>query len=130
MKNYLLKVSAEDTGETGVGGSTGDSIRVGLREDYGQFDFDWPMIIREAEEELEDVDIDINSLQPFTAFSLEVSKCIYERLGYPSSRGGFEKAFIEFLNTDGEVERFLKISENMHSFAVIYYMRTDGNISS
>ena len=53
-------------------------------------------------------------------------KCIYERLGYPSSRGGFEKAFIMFLNTDGEVERFLKISENMHPFAVIYYMRKDG----
>ena len=258
-------LAAEDTGETGTGGSTGDLIKVGLREDYEQFDFDWPMIIREAEEELEDVDIDISTLQPFTAFSLdklrkflaqdgetfisqealsktqfgrykvtanlftatsyneflqkllrtitlrfdrisshkempvpnlqinearmiavvdqyirtrlskdaivtkhiieemaraifhiqnnimttdaqvlhtkfssvpeikmresfslEVNKCIYERLGYPSSRGGFEKAFIEFLNRDGEVERFLKISENMHSFAVIYYMRVDG----
>ena len=60
------------------------------------------------------------------SFSLEVSKCIYERLGYPTSRGGFEKAFIEFLDRDGEVERFLKINESQHAFAVIYYMRTDG----
>ena len=256
-------LAAEDTGETGASGATGDLIRVGLREDYEQFDFEWPMIVREAEEELEDVDIDISTLQPFTAFpldklrqflavegetfisqealsktqfgrykvtanlftatsyneflqkllrtitlrfdmiavvdmyirtrlfgrafnpfngsdwkillskdaivtkhiieemaraifniqnnimttdaqvvhtkfssvaeikmresfSLEVSKCIYERLGYPTSRGGFEKAFIEFLDRDGEVERFLKINESQHSFAVIYYMRKDG----
>lgn len=275
-------LAVEETGETGNGGSTGDLIRVGVREDYEQFDFEWPMIIREAEEELEDVDININTLQPFRAFpleklrqflaqdgetfisqealsktqfgrykvtanlftatcyneylqkllrtitlrfdkvtshkempvpnlqinearmiavvdryirtrlfgqsfnpfngsdwkillskdaivtkhiieemaraifniqnnvmttdaqvvhtkfssvaeikmresfSLEVHKCIYERLGYPTSRGGFEKAFIEFLDRDGEVDRFLKISENMHPFAIIYYMRSDG----
>ena len=279
---FAQGLAVEDTGETGEGGSTGDLIKVGLREDYEQFDFDWPMIVREAEEELEDVDIDINTLQPFRlfpleklrqflaqdgetfisqealsktqfgrykvtanlftatsyneylqkllrtitlrfdkisshkempvpnlqinearmiavvdryirtrlfdqpfnpfngsdwkillskdaivtkhiieemaraifniqnsimttdaqvvhtkfssvaeikvreSFSVEVHKCIYERLGYPSSRGGLEKAFIGFLDKDGEVERFLKISENMHSFAVIYYMRVDG----
>lgn len=279
---FAQGLAVEETGETGEGGSTGDLIKVGLREDYEQFDFEWPMIVREAEEELEDIEIDINSLMPFTAFplaklrqflaqdgetfisqeaisktqfgrykvtanlftatsyneylqkllrtitlrfdrvtshrempvpnlqineartiavvdryirtrlfgqpfnpfngsdwkillskdaivtkhiieemaraifnlqnnimttdaqvvhtkfssvaeikmresfSLEVNKCIYERLNYPASRGGFEKAFIMFLNTDGEVERFLKISENMHPFAVIYYMRKDG----
>ena len=275
-------LAIEDTGETGAGGSTGDLIRVGLRDDYELFDFEWPMIVREAEEELEDVEIDINSLQSFTAFSLdklrqflaqdgetfisqeaisktqfgkykvtanlftaasyneylqkllrtitlrfdrvtshrelpvpnlqineartiavvdryirtrlfgqpfnpfngsdwkillskdaivtkhiieemaraifnlqsqimttdaqvvhtlfssvaeikmresfsiETHKTIYERQGFPSSRGGLEKAFIDFLDKDGEVERFLKISENMHPFAVIYYMRKDG----
>ncbi len=275
-------LAIEDTGETGGGGSTGDLIRVGLRDDYEQFDFEWPMIVREAEEELEDVEIDIQTLQPFTMFSLEklrqflaqdgetfisqealsktqfgrykvtanlftassyneylqkllrtitlrfdkisshkempvpnlqinearmiavvdryirtrlfgqpfnpfdgndwkillsknaivtkhiieemaraifniqnnimttdaqvvhtkfssvteikmresysleVHKVIYERLGYPTSRGGFEKSFIKFLDRDGEVERFLKINENQHPFAVIYYMRKDG----
>lgn len=279
---FAQGLAIEDTGEAGEGGSTGDLIRVGLCEDYEQFDFEWPMIVREAEEELEDVEIDINSLQPFTAFpldklrqflaqdgetfisqeaisktqfgrykvtanlftatsyneylqkllrtitlrfdrvtshrempvpnlqineahtiavvdkyirthlfgqpfnpfngsdwkillskdaivtkhiieemaraifnmqqnimttdaqvvhtlfssvteikmresySIKTHKTIYERQGYPSSRGGLERAFIEFLDTDGEVERFLKISENMHSFAVIYYMRKDG----
>ena len=240
-------LAAEDTGETGASGATGDLIRVGLRDDYEQFDFEWPMIVREAEEELEDVDIDISTLQPFTAFpldklrqflaiegetfisqealsktqfgrsshkempvpnlqinearmiavvdmyirtrlfgqpfnpfngsdwkillskdaivtkhiieemarsifniqnnimttdaqvvhtkfssvteikmresySIEIHKAIYERLGYPTSRGGFEKSFMEFLDRDGEVERFLKINESQHPFAVIYYM--------
>ena len=279
---FAQGLAIEDTGEAGEGGSTGDLIRVGLREDYEQFDFEWPMIVREAEEELEDVEIDINSLQPFIAFpleklrqflaqdgetfisqeaisktqfgrykvtanlfsatsyneylqkllrtitlrfdrvtshrempvpnlqineartiavvdryirtrlfgqpfnpfngsdwkillskdaivtkhiieemaraifnmqqnimttdaqvvhtkfssvseikmresfSMEVHKCIYERQGYPTHGGGLERAFIDFLDKDGEVERFLKISENMHPFAVIYYMRKDG----
>jgi type III restriction enzyme len=57
---------------------------------------------------------------------MEVHKCIYERQGYPTHGGGLERAFIDFLDKDGEVERFLKISENMHPFAVIYYMRKDG----
>lgn len=279
---FAQGLAIEDTGEAGEGGSTGDLIRVGLREDYEQFDFEWPMLVREAEEELEDVEIDINSLQPFIAFpleklrqflaqdgetfisqeaisktqfgrykvtanlfsatsyneylqkllrtitlrfdrvtshrempvpnlqineartiavvdryirtrlfgqpfnpfngsdwkillskdaivtkhiieemaraifnmqqnimttdaqvvhtkfssvseikmresfSMEVHKCIYERQGYPTHGGGLERAFIDFLDKDGEVERFLKISENMHPFAVIYYMRKDG----
>ena len=279
---FAQGLAIEDTGEAGEGGSTGDLIRVGLREDYEQFDFEWPMIVREAEEELEDVEIDINSLQPFIAFpleklrqflaqdgetfisqeaisktqfgrykvtanlfsatsyneylqkllrtitlrfdrvtshrempvpnlqineartiavvdryirtrlfgqpfnpfngsdwkillskdaivtkhiieemaraifnmqqnimttdaqvvhtrfssvseikmresfSMEVHKCIYERQSYPAHGGGLERAFIDFLDKDGEVERFLKISENMHPFAVIYYMRKDG----
>ena len=59
-------------------------------------------------------------------FSLTLQKTIYERLGYPSHGGGLEKAFMEFLDKDGEVERFLKISETSHAFAVIYYIRKDG----
>ncbi len=279
---FAQGLAVEETGETGAAGSTGDLIKVGLRENYEQFDFDWPIIVREAEEELEDVEIDIAMLQPFTAFplemlrrflaqdgetfisqeaisktqfgrykvtanlftatsyneylqkllrtitlrfdrvsshrempvpnlqinesqtiaavdryirtrlfeqtfnpfngsdwkillskdaivtkhiieemaraifnlqnnimttdaqvihtrfssvteikmresySVETHKTIYERQGYPSHGGGLEKAFIDFLEKDGEVERFLKISENMHPFAVIYYMRKDG----
>ena len=68
---FAQGLAVEDTGEAGEGGSTGDLIRVGLREEYEQFDFEWPMIVREAEEELEDVEIDINSLRPFIAFPLE-----------------------------------------------------------
>jgi len=60
------------------------------------------------------------------SFSIKTHKTIYERQGYPSSRGGLEKAFIDFLDKDGEVERFLKINESQHTFAVIYYMRADG----
>ena len=279
---FAQGLAVEETGETGAAGSTGDLIKVGLRENYEQFDFDWPIIVREAEEESEDVEIDIAMLQPFTAFplemlrrflaqdgetfisqeaisktqfgrykvtanlftatsyneylqkllrtitlrfdrisshrempvpnlqineaqtiaavdryirkrlfeqtfnpfngsdwkillskdaivtkhiieemaraifnlqnnimttdaqvvhtlfssvaeikmresySIETHKTIYERQGFPSHGGGLEEAFIDFLDKDGEVERFLKISENMHPFAVIYYMRKDG----
>ena len=275
-------LAVEETNETGEGGSVGDLIRVGLRDGYEQFDFDWPIIVRDAEEELEDTEIDLNSLRPFTAFtldklrqflaqdgetfisqeaisktqfgrykvtanlftatsyneylqkllrtitlrfdritshrempvpnlqineaqtiavvdryirtrlfgqpfnpfngndwkillskdaivtkhiieemaraifniqnnlmttdaqvvhtkfssvteiktretySLETYKTIYTRQGYPTHSGRLEKAFIEFLDRDGEVDKFLKISENQHSFAIIYYMRQDG----
>ena len=60
------------------------------------------------------------------SFSMDVHKCIYPRLGYPSHGGGLEKAFIEFLDKDAEVERFLKINESGHSFAIIFYVSKDG----
>ncbi len=275
-------LAVEETEEVGEGGSTGDILRVGLREGYEQFDLEWPMITKDAEEELEDAEIDINSLEPFTAFplerlrqflaqdgetfisqealsktqfgrykvtanlfsatsyneylqkllktitkrfdkvsahkemevpniqineaktiaavdqyirtrlfgqpfnpfngsdwkillsreavvtkhiievmaraifrlqerilttdaevlhtrfssveeikmreaySMETTKTIYERQAFPTHGGGLEQAFIEFLEKDGEVERYLKISENQHPFASIYYIRGDG----
>ena len=64
-------LAVEEINETGTGGSTGDLIRVGLQENYKQFDFEWPVIVRDAEEELEDAEIDITSLRPFTAFPLD-----------------------------------------------------------
>ena len=270
---------ATDDGDVGTGGSTGDIITVGLREDYDCYDFTWPVILHDSIDELEDSEIDLNDLQPFTmypldllrkflakegetfvsqesltkttfgkykvtanlfnangyneylqkllrvvtlrfencrrqgfptiqingaqtvqvmdwyirtklfsvafnpfhksdwkilltkdgivtkhiveqfavaiykmqnrlttvdaevshtafstlraikmreSFSKEVQKCIYPRLGYPSHSGGLEKAFIEFLDKDAEVERFLKINESGHSFAIIFYVRKDG----
>ena len=270
---------AVDEGDVGTGGATGDILTVGLREDYEKYDFQWPVILHDSLEELEDAEIDLDDLQPFTmyplpllrkflakegetfvsqesltkttfgkykvtanlfnasgyneylqkllrvvtlrfencrrqgfptiqingaqtvqvmdwyireklfaipfdpfqgsdwkillakdgivtkhiveqfavaiykmqsrlttidaevshtdfsslkaikmrvSYSLDVQKCIYPRLGYPSHGGGLEKAFIEFLDWDAEVERFLKINESGHSFAIIFYVRKDG----
>ena len=270
---------AVDEGDVGGGGATGDILTVGLREDYEDYDFQWPVILHDSIDELEDSEIDLNDLQPFTmypldllrkflaregetfvsqesltktmfgkykvtanlfnangyneylqkllrvvtlrfetcrrqgfptiqingaqtvqvmdwyirtklfaipfnpfhksdwkillakdgivtkhiveqfavaiykmqnrlttiaaevshtafstlraikmreSFSTDVHKCIYPRLGYPSHGGGLEKAFIEFLDKDAEVERFLKINESGHSFAIIFYVRKDG----
>ena len=270
---------AVDEGDVGAGGATGDIITVGLREDYEDYDFQWPVILHDSIEELEDAGIDLGDLRPFTmypldllrkflakdgetfvsqesltkttfgkykvtaslfnangyneylqkllrvvtlrfencrrqgfptmqineaqtvqvmdwyirtrlfaqpfdpfhgsdwkillakngivtqhivqqlavainkmqnrlttidaevsltafsslqaikmreAYSMEVQKCIYPRLGYPSHGGGLEKSFIEFLDRDAEVKRFLKINEGGHSFAVIFYVRKDG----
>ena len=270
---------AVDEGEVGAGGAMGDIITVGLREDYEDYDFQWPVILHDSIEELEDAEIDLNDLEPFTmypldllrkflakegetfvsqesltkttfgkykvtanlfnangyneylqkllkvvtlrfencrrqgfptiqineaqtvqvmdwyirtrlfavpfdpfhgsdwkillakdgivtkhiveqfavaiykmqnrlttidaevshtafsslqaikmreSYSMKVSKCIYPRLGYPTHGGGLEKAFIEFLDRDAEVERFLKINESGHTFAIIFYVRKDG----
>ena len=270
---------AVDEGDVGTGGATGNILTVGLREDYEKYDFQWPVILHDSLEELEDAEIDLDDLQPFTmyplsllrkflakegetfvsqesltkttfgkykvtanlfnangyneylqkllrvvtlrfencrrqgfptiqingaqtvqvmdwyireklfampfdpfqgsdwkillakdgivtkhiveqfavaiykmqnrltmvdaevsytdfsslkaikmreSYSLDVQKCIYPRLGYPSHGGGLEKAFIEFLDRDAEVERFLKINESGHSFAIIFYVRKDG----
>ncbi len=59
-------------------------------------------------------------------FSLDVSKAIYEKIGYPSNKGGFEKEFIEFIDRDSKVVSFIKIDDKYHEFAMIWYRRDDG----
>ena len=273
-----------DSGDVGAGGATGDIIRVGLKEGYEAYDMAWPVILHDAEEELQEVTVDINDLAPFTAFSLErlrqflatdgetfvsqeittktqfgryrvdanlftaesyneylqkllrivtlrmdherrkggfpmiqidgarivamvdayirtrlfgepfdpfhgndwkillakdgivtqhivkelaravfkmqmattttqavvrqtpfstvqvlrmrescsqpLQKTIYERVPFPSHGGGFEKAFAQFLDSDGGVEAFLKIDESQHAFAIVYYIRNDGMLAT
>lgn len=58
--------------------------------------------------------------------SVEVSKCIYERLGWPSRNGGLERAFICWAQADSHVQAFCKISENRHTFARLRYVKDDG----
>ena len=58
--------------------------------------------------------------------SLDVDKCIYERLPYPTRSGGLERAFIEWAQTDASVEAFCKISENRHDFVRLRYVKDDG----
>jgi len=58
--------------------------------------------------------------------SLEVSKCIYQRLPYPARNGGLEKALIEWANADSAVLAFCKISETRHDFVRLRYVKEDG----
>ncbi|MBU6199651.1 MAG: restriction endonuclease subunit R, partial [Xanthomonadaceae bacterium] len=58
--------------------------------------------------------------------SLEVTKCIYKRLPYPTRSGGLERAFIEWAQEDGGIEAFCKISESRHDFARLRYVKDDG----
>jgi type III restriction enzyme len=60
----------EDDDITG-GNVTGDLIKVGLKENYEEYDLFWPIVIRDAEEEITSKQIDVSALEPFTAFSLE-----------------------------------------------------------
>mgnify|MGYP001221601598 CR=1 FL=1 len=59
-------------------------------------------------------------------YCVEVSKSIYSKIPFPSNKGGFERSFIEFIDRDTKVERFIKISEYAHNFANILYIREDG----
>lgn len=68
----------------------------------------------------------VTELKMRESYSAEVTKCIYPRLGWPSSGGGLEEQMIAFLDHEGTVERFLKIGETAHSFAYITYLREDG----
>ncbi|GAB1386299.1 hypothetical protein MASR1M59_14470 [Melaminivora sp.] len=60
------------------------------------------------------------------AHSVEVSKCIYTRLGWPARNGGLEKTFIHWAQADAQVLAFCKISETRHPFARLRYVKEDG----
>jgi type III restriction enzyme len=62
-------------------------------------------------------------------FSVPIEKTIYERLPFPSNKGNFEKNFMEYVDSDAEIEAFTKVNEYYHRFATIPYIRTDGLIS-
>lgn len=59
-------------------------------------------------------------------YSIDVAKCIYPKLQYPSNRWELEKNFIEFCDNDWKVEAFCKISEYKHTFLRFRYIRADG----
>jgi len=58
--------------------------------------------------------------------SMDVSKCIYPRLPYPSRSGGLERAFIEWASSDTGIAAFCKISENRHDFVRLRYVKDNG----
>ena len=59
-------------------------------------------------------------------FAIDVKKCIYPKLPYPSSKGGLEKRFIEWVDKDTKVEAFCKIHEHRHAFMRRPYLKADG----
>lgn len=65
-------LAVEEDEDLGDGTTTGDVLNVGLKENYEDYDFEWPIIIRDAEEELGEYSIDVMSLPPFTDFPLDM----------------------------------------------------------
>jgi type III restriction enzyme len=59
-----------------------------------------------------------------------VKKAIYEKLPFSANRGGLEKEFMLYVDSDGEVVRFMRIDNYMHPFASVHYMRHDGLLSN
>jgi type III restriction enzyme len=72
---------------------------------------------------------DVSKMKIRENYCVPVSKSIFDFLSYPSNKGLFEKEFIEFLDNDSQVSRFIKIKENYHDFAAITYIRSDGILS-
>lgn len=60
--------------ESSGGNGAGDLIPVSLRENFERFDFSIPFIIRDLEEELSPISIDINSLEQLKSFTFEQLK--------------------------------------------------------
>ena len=58
--------------------------------------------------------------------SIALAKTIYTLTGFPSHGGGLERDFAEFIDSDGAVEKFVKVNEAKHPFARIAYLRSDG----
>jgi type III restriction enzyme len=69
---------------------------------------------------------EVNKLTMRESSSMEVSKCIYPRLPYPSRSGGLERAFIEWAMRDTGVAAFCKVSENRHDFVHLRYVKDNG----
>lgn len=72
----------------------------------------------------------VDSLNMRENFALPLQKTIYEKTSYPSNKGGFEKSFLEFLDKDSKVLKFIKILEFKHDFVTITYFREDGLMAS
>lgn len=68
LSEGLAAVEDDDINTTSV---TGDLIKVGLKENYEEYDLFWPIVIRDAEEEITSKQIDVSTLEPFLAFTLE-----------------------------------------------------------
>jgi type III restriction enzyme len=68
---YDEQLGKELVGETSDDevSSTGDLITIELRPDYEKYDFAIPFILREAEDTLEHVPIDVAQLQPFSGMT-------------------------------------------------------------
>ena len=73
---------------------------------------------------------EVSELKMREKYCLDIVKTIYEKQSYPSNKGLFEKAFMEFCDRDSGVEAIIKVNENYHTFANILYIRVDGIIAN
>lgn len=69
---------------------------------------------------------EIKEIKIRETYTIDVAKTIYPKIAFPSNKGGFEKAFMEFIDADSKVNAFVKINEHYHEFANVIYIREDG----
>mgnify|MGYP001374682753 CR=1 FL=1 len=73
---------------------------------------------------------EVDSLRMRENYSELIQKTIYERLSYPSNKGGFERDFMMYADQDSKVQKIIKINEYYHNFAHLTYMRNDGFLAN
>src|SRR5690606_35044319 len=59
---------------------------------------------------------EVQSINVRAGSCVEVQKCIYSKLPYPSKAGGLERAFMQWADDDTEVLALCKIHEHQHNF--------------
>ncbi len=59
----------------------GDIIKVGLKQNSEKYDLFWPTILRDADEELVETEIDVTKLEPFKSFPLADLKKFFSKDG-------------------------------------------------
>src|SRR3989338_7724729 len=59
----------------------GDIIKVGLKTNYKDYDLFWPIVIRDADEELIETEIEVSQLEPFTLYPLDNLKKFFTKDG-------------------------------------------------
>ena len=69
---------------------------------------------------------EISEIKIRETYAVEVAKTIYPKIAFPTNKGGFEKSFIEFIDSDSKVNSFVKINEHIHDFSNVIYIRDDG----
>lgn len=69
---------------------------------------------------------EISEIKIRETYALEAAKTIYPKIAFPTNKGGFEKKFIEFIDSDSKVKAFVKINEHIHDFSNVIYIRDDG----
>lgn len=69
---------------------------------------------------------EVNEIKIRETYAIDIAKTIYPKIAFPSNKGGFEKAFMEFIDRDSKVNAFMKINEHYHEFANVIYIREDG----
>lgn len=79
LKEGLLgEIDKDPTGGRDV---LGDIIKVGLKANYKAYDLFWPIVIRDADDELIEVEIDVNKLEVFNLYPLEDLKKFFSKDG-------------------------------------------------
>lgn len=69
---------------------------------------------------------EVETIRVRESCSIVTPKCIYERLPYPSRKGGFEQSFIEKAVADSTVQAFCKVNEQRHLFMRLRYVKENG----